>query len=700
MKRSKFFMIIALFSVITFLAFKNVDPEYPNKESLLMHIVLSTLEHYHYNKAVVDNEISERAFDMYIKRLDNGKRFFLKKDIDLFNKYRSTIDDHVIAKDFSFFDEIQTIRDERINEVINYYKEILAEPISFDVSGEKMETDYEKMEYVKDLKALKERWRKILKYRVMLEYHNKLKRQEKALEEKDSTFSIKPIDTLEKEARTSVLKQFDRWTKDISKEDRDDKISLFINTLSNVMEPHTGYFPPLEKENFNIRISGKLEGIGAQLRQEDGYTKVVKIVPGSASWKQGELEVNDLIIKVAQGSDEAVDIVDMKMDDVLPLIRGEKGTEVNLTVKKEDGSIKVIPIIRDIVVLEESYAKSAVIEYKNNRKVGLIDLRSFYADFQDPKGRRCSRDVKFEVKKLIEENVDGIIIDLRFNGGGSLRDVVDMSGLFIPEGPIVQVKSRDSRPRTLDDRDQSVLYDGPLIIMVNSFSASASEIMAAALQDYGRAIIVGSAPSTFGKGTVQRFFDLDSKVEPRYKDLGALGSMKITIQKFFRINGGSTQLRGVTPDIIIPGIYSYRDIGEKEEEFPMKWDEIDEVYYKKQYIKKYDKIIKRSNKRIAENKIFKNIDKQAKWYKELQENTEVLLNLEEYKLQQTSLDEKSKSFENKNKDLELFEVEMTNEDKFTFESDSIRMKSFNDWYKQVKKDPYIDEAVQIIMDWL
>ena len=435
------------------------------------------------------------------------------------------------------------------------------------------------------------------------------------------------------------------------------------------------------------------------MRQEDGYTKVVKIVPGSASWKQGELEVNDLIIKVAQGSDEAVDSVDMKMDDVLPLIRGEKGSEVNLTVKKEDGSIKVIPIIRDIVVLEESYAKSAVIQNKNNRKVGLIDLRSFYADFQDPRGRRCSRDVKFEVKKLIEENVDGIIIDLRFNGGGSLRDVVDMSGLFIPEGPIVQVKSRDSRPRTLDDRDQSVLYDGPLIIMVNSFSASASEIMAAALQDYGRAIIVGSAPSTFGKGTVQRFFDLDSKVEPRYKDLGALGSMKITIQKFFRINGGSTQLRGVTPDVIIPGIYSYRDIGEKEEEFPMKWDEIDEVYYKKQYIKKYDKIIKRSNKRIAENKIFKNIDKQAKWYKELQENTEVLLNLEEYKLQQKSLDEKSKSFENKNKDLEFFEIEMTNADKFAFESDSIRLKSFNDWHKQVKKDPYIDEAVQIIMDW-
>jgi carboxyl-terminal processing protease len=289
---------------------------------------------------------------------------------------------------------------------------------------------------------------------------------------------------------------------------------------------------------------------------------VVNVVPGSASARQGELEVNDKIIKVAQGSEEPVDVVDMRIDDVLPMIRGSKGTEVRLTVKKTSGEVKVIPIIRDVVILEDSYAKSAIIENsKLGVKVGLIDLRSFYADFDDPRGRRCSKDVKEEVEKLMDENIDGIVIDLRFNGGGSLQDVVDMAGIFIEKGPIVQVKNRDNKPFVYEDRDETVLYKGPLVILVNSFSASASEIMAAALQDYGRAIIVGTAPSTFGKGTVQRFFNLDQIVPAKYTELGELGSVKITIQKFYRINGGSNQLKGVIPDIILPGAYSYMEVG-------------------------------------------------------------------------------------------------------------------------------------------
>ena len=697
---NKKYTFVFAISCVLFLAFQKANPDYPNKESLLMDVVLQSLEYNHYTEAKVDNALSERAFDIYLKRVDLGKRYFLQKDIDAFSKHKKNLDDYAKNKDFSFFDQLNQIRDKRVAQTKKYYQQILSKPMDFKAETTDFETNTDKIKYATTDADLKDRWEEMLKYRVMLDLYTKIKRQDKAKEENDTSFNHKSYELLEKSSRENILKQFDRLYKDIEMEDRDDKIAGYVNTIANVMEPHTGYFPPLEKENFNIRISGKLEGIGAQLRQEDGYTKVVRIVPGSASFRQGDLEVNDLIIKVGQKEKEPVDIVDMKMDDVLPLIRGEKGTEVRLTVKKSDGTIKVIPIVRDIVVLEESYAKSAVIEHKKNKnKVGLIDLRSFYADFQDPRGRRCSRDVKREVQKLIAEGIDGIIIDLRFNGGGSLRDVVDMSGLFIPTGPIVQVKSRDGRPRSLEDRDPSVLYEGPLVILVNSFSASASEIMAAALQDYGRAIIVGTSPSTFGKGTVQRFFDLDAVVPERYKDLGALGSMKITIQKFFRINGGSTQLKGVIPDIILPGVYSYTDIGEKKEDFPMPWTEIEPVYFKQNKIKKLDKIIKKSEKRVKDNAMFSMIDERAKWLLSLQEDTEVSLSLDKYKEQQDDFNEASEKYKDLNKDSPFLTILPPAADRSTLESDTIRAKSIENWHKNLKKDPYLEEAVQIVSDW-
>lgn len=691
-------LAVACSAVLAFTG-AETDPDYPNKESLLVDVVLQSLEYNHYTAAKIDDNLSERAYDIYLKRMDNGKRFFLEEDVNGFEEHKTKLDDYAKRKDFSFFDDFHKIRNKRIEQAQKYYKEILAKPFSFE-KNETLETNDDKIGYAKTNEELRTRWHKLLKYRVLLDVQTKLKRQEKAKEEKDESVEIKSIEELEKEAREKILKQFDRWAIDMGQEDRDDKIAGYINTFANVLEPHTGYFPPLEKENFNIRISGQLEGIGAQLRQEDGYVKVVRIVPGSASWRQGELGVNDLIVKVGQGEEEPVDVVDMKMDDILPMIRGEKGTEVRLTVKKTDGSTKIIPIVRDVVVLAESYAKSAVLEHKKNRnRVGLIELRSFYANFKDPRGRRCSRDVKREVQKLIAEGVDGIVIDLRYNGGGSLRDVVDMSGLFIPTGPIVQVKGRDSRPHPLEDRDPSVLYDGPLVIMVNSFSASASEIMAAALQDYGRAIIVGTSPSTFGKGTVQRFFDLDAVVPQRYKELGELGSMKITIQKFFRINGGSTQLKGVIPDIILPGDFSYRKTGEKEEDFPMAWTEIDPIYYKKSAIKKMDKIKKKSEKRVAASETFKMIDERAKWVNSLQEDSEVSLNMKEYEKQREEYNEKAEAFKNISKDIPHLKVNVLAADVAALESDTIRAKSIENWHKALKKDPYVEEAMYIISDW-
>ena len=355
----------------------------------------------------------------------------------------------------------------------------------------------------------------------------------------------------------------------MDKIDESDWLSIYLNSITTIYDPHTAYFPPQDKENFDIAMSGQLEGIGARLTSKGGFIVVAEIVPGSACWRQGQLKVGDKILKVGQGDEEPIDITDMRTDHAVKYIRGKKGTEVRLTVKQVDGSVITIPIIRDIVILEETYTKSAVIDNK-----GYINLPKFYADFSGNGGRDCSDDVKNEILKLKEEGVEGIILDLRNNGGGSLQDVVEMAGLFIKEGPIVQVKAKVGKPRVYSDTDESVYYDGPLVVMVNTYSASASEILAAAMQDYGRAVIVGGSPTTFGKGTVQRAFDLDGFVSEAYDEIKPLGALKLTLQKFYRIDGGTTQLKGVTPDIILPDTWSYLNVGEKDQEFPIPWDEI------------------------------------------------------------------------------------------------------------------------------
>jgi carboxyl-terminal processing protease len=672
-----------------------------NREQLLMEVLLQSLKYNHYSPEDINDSFSKKVFDLYLKRLDNSKRFFLKDDIKLFEAYRNSLDEAALNGSFEFFDVVNKTFDERLTLVKTYYEEFLSQPFDFN-SNESFETDGEKLEFVNSKEELKERWRKYLKLQILARVQERLENQDKAKEKGDKDLEIKTTEALEKEEREKLLKNLNTWIKNIEKETRTERINTYINTFTNAHEPHSGYFPPLDKENFDIRMSGKLEGIGAQLREEDGFIKVVNVVPGSASARQGELEVNDKIIKVAQGSEEPVDVVDMRIDDVLPMIRGKKGTEVRLTVKKTSGEVKVIPIIRDVVILEDSYAKSAIIEHsKLGIKVGLVDLRSFYADFEDPRGRRCAKDVKAEVEKLVDEKVDGIVIDLRFNGGGSLQDVVDMTGIFLDKGPIVQVKGKNGSPFVYEDKDPSVTYKGPLVILVNSFSASASEIMAAALQDYGRAVIVGTSPSTFGKGTVQRFFSLDAIVPERFRDLGELGSVKITIQKFYRVNGGSNQLKGVIPDIILPGAYSYMTVGEKEEDYPMAWSEIGKADYKEsgEAMKHMDKIKKKSAKRVAANKTFQLIDENAKWLKSRQDESILPLSFKAYDAEQKAIDKEAEKYKNINKDIEELSIKTLKADKTYIESDTLRANSMKTWHKSLKQDAYLEEASYIIFDW-
>lgn len=693
-KMKKKNILIALFVVVIISAFTLINLE---KNKLILDIMKQSLKVYHYEARNFDNDFSEEVFKLYMEKLDYNKRFFLQSDIDKFSTYKYKIDDAVNEGDFTFYNLTKDVYIQRVTETDKYIKEALKKPFDF-TKKDSIELDAKKRTYPLTKKELKKNWRQYLKYSVMTKLANKLEVQEKAIADKDTSVKIKTLKELEEKARQEVTKTYTDWYHRMTKINEKDLLKMYFNSITAFYDPHTEYFPPKDKENFDIRISGKLEGIGATLSQPNAYIKIVSIVPGSACWKQGDLEVGDLILKVAQGDAEPVDVVDMRLDDAIKMIRGKKGTEVRLTVKKADGSIMVIPIIRDVVILEETFAKSIIItDSITNEKIGYIYLPGFYADFDDPDGRRCSIDVKKEVEKLKEEKVDGIIVDLRNNGGGSLMDAVDIVGLFIDKGPVVQVRSRYAMPQVLEDKKAGALYTDDLLIMVNEFSASASEIMAAAIQDYGRGIIVGSKQS-FGKGTVQRFIPFDRMTRGN-ENLKPLGALKITIQKFYRINGGATQLKGVASDIVIPDAYSKLDMGEKDLDNPIAWDEIPKADYEKVKVKyDFNKIRENSLKRIAADTSFSIIEDYSKYLKEERDETLTSLNLEDYKKEQLEREKLSKRFKKANKRHSDLKFKVLKADSLKIYSDTIKTEKAKRWIKDLKKDIYLEESFKIIND--
>ncbi|OFY84275.1 MAG: tail-specific protease [Bacteroidetes bacterium RIFCSPLOWO2_12_FULL_35_15] len=664
-----------------------------DKDQAIDQILMQSLKTMHYSPKEINDDFSQKVFKLYTQRLDYNKKFLIQSDIDDLKKMDRSIDDDITAGKFTFFEKSFEIINKRIDEAQEYYKKILDKPFDFS-KDETVELDAEKLSFSKSKDDLKDAWRKSLKYQTLAKIIEMTESQEKA-KEKSDTVKIKTKEELEVDARKKVLKNNDDYFKRLKELNHNDRLSIYFNSITGIYDPHTEYFAPKDKANFDISMSGQLEGIGAQLQEKDGYTKVSSIVPGSASWKQGQLKAGDIILKVGQGAADPVDIVDMRLDNVVQLVRGKKGTEVRLTVKKPDGSIIVIPIIRDIVVLEDSYAQSVILKGKKN--IGYIKLPSFYADFNGKGGRSCSKDIKKELEKLKAENVDGVILDLRYNGGGSLGDVVDMAGLFIDKGPIVQVKQKEGAPQVMEDKDPSIVYDGPFTVMVNSNSASASEIMAAAIQDYHRGVIVGTSPSTFGKGTVQRFYDMDDYLPPQYADIKPIGQVKITTQKFYRINGGATQLKGVIPDIILPDPYYLLDQGEKEQDYPMVWDEINPAHYaplKPSY--SVEKLKTNSLARIKNNESFAVLEEAAKRLKKQKDSTVVSLNFDKYVAEQKRLKAEYKKMENLDKEIVGgVDVVALKADAFP-ESDTVKIAKNKDWYKAIKKDLYLNETVQIM----
>lgn len=702
MKKNIKVLLLAVFVGVASCSFTTKEFNDPDKDKLLIDLITYVLQKGHYNPKDMNDAFSKNVYDDFIKGLDPLKRYFLASDLEEFSKYELEIDDQIKVKDLAFFDLVYSRFRERMEDIKVLYPKVLETPFDYSIA-ENIDVDYENIPFTSSKKELKERWRKQLKFSTISNYYDliedngtKINEDAENTDEEKELEEPKSLDELEKEARESSEKSLDEYFDFADELERKDYFAIFLTTIVEEFDPHTNYFAPPDRDRFDLRMSGKLEGIGARLQKRNDYIKIIEIISGGPAWRGEHIEVGDLIMKVRQEDEkEAVSVVGMRLDDAVKLIKGPKGTKVTLTIKRVDGTIEEETITRDVVELEETYAKSTLIT-KVDKNFGLINLPQFYFDMNDYKERNAASDIKKEIIRLKKQGMEGLILDLRSNGGGSLRTAVDIAGLFIKDGPVVQVASSGSKKEVLKDKDTDIVWDGPLVILVNELSASASEILAAAMQDYKRAIIIGSE-QTYGKGTVQNLIDLNQWL--RKNDMGDMGALKLTTQKFYRINGGSTQLEGVKSDVVMPDRYSYFDIGERDYDNPLPYDKIDAAEYDawEGYID-YEETISKSVARMANSEQLKLIEENARWIKERRDETVVDLNYNNYK---TDID-------NRVEETKKFEAISEYDNKLSYESLPYEIKLMKQdttlgekrkrWHKSLSKDIYVEEAVNVLED--
>ena len=685
------FLISAVVSLVIYFEVSNTkfSSDEPNKDKLLVDLVSYVLDKLHYDPKIINDDFSINVYEDFIDAVDSQKRFLLKSDIELFSQYRLSIDDQIKSSDITFFNLVYETLERRMDEVESFYPEVLFTPFNFNID-EEINLDYENQEYVDGIEELKKLWRKRLKLSALDGFASK---KEINIED-DKTKTDSEIEIESRKSINDNLRDFFQFNSEL---ERKDWFSIYLNSIVTQYDPHTTYLAPEAKEVFDQNISGKFQGIGARLFKRNQQVEISEVIIGGPVWRDNLLNVGDIIIAVAQSKEEEPQEISlMKLSDATDLIKGEKGTNVYLTVKRVDGGIEQVEITRDIVELEETYAKSSIIDDDTN-KYGLINLPRFYVDFDDYGERNAASDVKKEIISLKNKGIDGLILDLRNNGGGSLKTVVDITGFFIEKGPVVQVKSIGGRKEILRDNDSSILWDGPLVIMVNEFSASASEILAAALQDYNRAVILGSK-QTYGKGTVQNIIDLNNVISGN--TYGDLGSLKITTDMFYRVNGGSTQLEGVKSDLVFPNRYSYVDIGEKDLDNPLKWNRIDPARYdNSSKIFNYSQAIEKSKKRISENKYFSIINQHAKLVKSNQDDKMISLNYESYKEDQENFKFQSDKLKIIDEFISpyVFGWNENNQNADTLYKDDMKEKR-DRWIKTLEKDIYVNEAMNLLKD--
>lgn len=686
-----------------------------NEQNVIMKTVMEIISLGHYAPRPLNDSISANAYDKFIETIDYEKKYFTEKDLKQFSGYRYKLDDEVKDNSLEFFNKFVPVLRKKLEASEAVYTQILEKPFNFD-ENDSLNLDYKETQFPLNEKQQEERWNRLMKYRVLVKYHD-LKEAEDEKVKDSAGYVAKDFKTLEAEARSSVLKIQKRSNKRLKKLSDNELFSIYMNSITGTMDPHTTYFLPSDKKRFDEMMSGGFIGIGAALQETDeGKIKVTSIITGSPAWKNGKLKEDDIITQVAQGKEMPVDIDGYEINEVIKLIRGKKGTEVRLTVQHSDGTKEVVSIIRDEVVYEETFAKSAIME-KEGKRIGYIYLPEFYADFGNSStGRRSGKDVDKEVKKLMAEKVDGIVLDLRNNGGGSLADVIEMAGIFLGKSPVVQVRTSGNRITSHESHQDEPVYTGPLAIMINGRSASASEILAAVLQDCGRAVIVGS--NSFGKGTVQSIYPLDKMVDNSVSkkildmfnaskgdnaDYDGIGSIKLTIQKFYRINGGSTQLKGVAPDIYLPDAYDQVDIySEKKDPAALPWDKISPVSYKK-WIEpiEFNYLKMKSEARVRNNETFRLIEQTGNRLKRQQEDNVVFLNYKKY------LD-KLREGKDINDRIEALEKDAENNltvtnilaDKIDIKENKEKTEKNQEWLDALKKDVYVGETTNIMVDWL
>ena len=663
---------------------KNTDPE---KDKILIYVLKNILTRGHFVVKDMNDDFSEQVYTSFIEGLDPSKRYFTQKDLKEFSKFKYEIDNQLLEDDVSFYNTVYANFTKKIKNAKSYYGELLAQPFRFN-KNETIDIDYDKVPFAKNENQLIDYWRKQLKLNVLSRVQSKIEKQEAKIEKKS-------FKSLEKEARAEVLKNMDELYLRIEELEHEDWFSTFLNSVVGAFDPHTTYMAPRTKERFDQDMSGKLEGIGARLLKKGIYTEIFELVSGGPAWKQGELEAGDVILEVAQGDKEPLDIVGMRLDDAIKFIKGKKGTEVRLTVKKKlDGTTRIISIIRDVVELEETFVKSTIVE-KEGKKYGLINLPRFYIDFSDINSRDSAKDMEKEIARLKSENVSGLLIDLRNNGGGSLKTAIEIAGLFITEGPVVQVKYRGQDPIVKNDENPKMQWDGAVVVLVNELSASASEIFAAAMQDYGRAVIIGGN-QTYGKGTVQSVIPINNFYPKYEKDLGAI---KMTIQKFYRVNGGSTQIEGVYSDIAMPNKYSYMKFGERDLTGALIWDKVPQANYTKtNSYENFSDVINKSKNRIALDEKFKLINEYAKWLKENQEDTSYSLNFKDFSKESALLEIASKKYTNAFKNESKLNFESPKYEFPLMEKDSVLADKRTAWHKNLAKDIYVAEALNVLKD--
>jgi carboxyl-terminal processing protease len=686
---------IILFGAV-FFAFKvsNSSLELqPTQRQKLLATVGALLEAQHYSPKVIDDNFSKKLFVAYLKALDPEKTLFLQSDIAGFKKFETSLDDEIKGAPIAFVPAVSAVYTKRLEETVVLYKELLKNPFDFNANDSVL-LENNKQDFANNVSIRKERWRKQLTYAALERYADYLEQREKNKGQKD--YVAKPDSTLERMAREQVLKatnkRFDRIQKTFNE---DQRFTTYINAITGLMDPHTDYFPPIEKRSFDEGMSGRFYGIGAQLGEDENGIKIASVQPGGAAWKSREIDANDVILKVAQGSAEPVDVVGYATEDAVKIIRGNKGTEVRLTIKKTNGTVKVVTLIREEIVLDETFARSAIVT-EGTDKIGYIYLPEFYADYEREDGNRCSEDIAKEINKFKAENVKGIVIDLRNNGGGSLYEVVQMVGLFINQGPVVQVRDREGKSNILSDRQSGALYDGPLAVMVNEFSASASEIFAGAIQDYKRGVIIGST-STYGKGTVQRSIPFGNPID-QFSGRTDMGAVKLTFQMFYRINGASTQLKGVESDIVLPDSYEYLKIREKDNETALPFHKIPTApYFLWSQSAVYEAAIAAEKERVEKDATFKSLKNNLSWIASTSEGY-APLNLSNYQTLQTKIKkivEQNTTLLKVSKPLSVKPVAVDNA-KFYNNPDKSKGERYKAWLTAIASDMPISETVKVM----